>query len=108
MSLHAVALVGIAIPACLLFVGAVILYSRKRSLSSWLQLIGSAGLIMVVVTHFAEAFGLIPWMHWAGTDCQRPSRSTRACVVTQSRAQSQWMVRYLRVRALGYWARLPD
>jgi hypothetical protein len=64
MSLHAVALVGIAIPACLLFVGAVILCSRKRSLSSWLQLIGSAGLIMVVVTHFAEAFDLIPWMHW--------------------------------------------
>jgi hypothetical protein len=63
MSLHAVALVGIAIPACLLFVGAVILCSRKRSLSSWLQLIGSAGLIMVVVTHFAEAFDLIPWMH---------------------------------------------
>jgi len=31
---HAVVLVGIAIPACLLFVGAVILRSRKRSLSS--------------------------------------------------------------------------
>jgi len=65
---HVVVLVGIAIPACLLFAGAVILRSRKRSLSSRLELIGSAGLIMVVLTHFAEAFDLIPWMHWGAED----------------------------------------
>jgi hypothetical protein len=68
MSLHALMLLGIAIPACLLFAGSVILLSKRRSLPSWLQLIGSAGLMMVVLTHFAEAFDLIPWMHWGAED----------------------------------------
>lgn len=68
MSLHVLMLLGIAIPACLLFAGSVILLSKRRSLPSWLQLIGSAGLMMVVLTHFAEAFDLIPWMHSGAED----------------------------------------
>lgn len=68
MSSHALALFGIAIPACLLFVGSVVLLSRKRSLASWLQLIGSASLMMVVLTHFAEAFDVMSWMRWGLED----------------------------------------
>ena len=64
MSSHGLALFGIAIPACLLFAGSIVLVSRRRSLASWLQLIGSVGLMMVVLTHIAEAFELMPGMHW--------------------------------------------
>ena len=64
MSSHGLALFGIAIPACLLFAGSIVLLSRKRSLASWFQLIGSTGLMMVVLTHFAETFELMSWMRW--------------------------------------------
>jgi hypothetical protein len=68
MSSHGLALFGIAIPVCLLFMGSIVLLSRRRSLASWLQLIGSVGLMTVVLTHFAEGFDLIPWMHWGAED----------------------------------------
>lgn len=68
MSVYALALLGLAIPSCLLFVGSIVLVSRKQSLSSWLQLIGSVGLTMVVLTHFAKAFDLISWMCWGLED----------------------------------------
>src|SRR5262245_17311860 len=41
--------------ACLLFASSVVLFSQRRSLSSWLQCLGAAGLIVVVLTLFAEA-----------------------------------------------------
>ena len=49
MTLHVLMLLGIAIPAGLLVAGYVILFSKRRSLDSCLQLIGSAGLMLVVV-----------------------------------------------------------
>lgn len=64
MSSHALALFGLAISVILLFAGSIVLLSKTRSLASWLQLIGSAALMMVVATHFAEAFDLAPWMDW--------------------------------------------
>lgn len=64
MSSHPLMLLGIAVPACLLLAGSVILFSRRRSAASGLQLIGSAGLMLVVLTHLAEAFDLIPVMRW--------------------------------------------
>lgn len=70
MNSHALALFGIAIPACLLFGGSVVLLSRKRSLASWLQLIGSASLMMVVLMHFAEAFDVMSWMRWGLEDSE--------------------------------------
>lgn len=68
MSLHALMLLGIAVSASLLFAGSAILFSKRRSAASTLQLIGSAGLMMVVLTHFAEAFDLISWMRWGLED----------------------------------------
>jgi hypothetical protein len=37
--------------------------SRKR-LWSVLQLLGSAGMVVILLTHFCEALQLFPWMHW--------------------------------------------
>jgi len=68
MSSHALTLSGIAIPVILLFAGSTILLSKRRSIASWLQLIGSTGMMAVVLTHFSEAFGLIPWMGWGLED----------------------------------------
>lgn len=68
MSLRALMLLGIAVPACLLLAGSIILFSKRQSAASLLQLIGSAGLMLVVLAHLAEGFDLIPWMRWGAED----------------------------------------
>jgi hypothetical protein len=59
-----VPLLGIGIAAGMLFCGAIILFRRERSVSSFLQLIGAGCLIVVVLTHVAEALRLFPSMQW--------------------------------------------
>jgi hypothetical protein len=59
-----VSLLGIGIAAVILFCGALVLFRRQRSVSSFLQLIGAACLTIVVLTHVAEALRLFPSMHW--------------------------------------------
>jgi|SRR5215467_5667312 len=51
-------------PLCLLLVFSLVLFSRKRTRASFLQLFGAACLIAVVVAHICEALGLFPFMHW--------------------------------------------
>ena len=57
-------LIGIGAPASLLFVGAVVLFIKRRTASSCLQLLGSGCLMMVILAHVAEALHLFPWMQW--------------------------------------------
>src|SRR5260370_42494333 len=57
-------LLGIGIPACVLFSGSVVLFSKEKALGSLLQLLGAGSLMVVVVTHVFEALRLFPWMHW--------------------------------------------
>ena len=57
-------LLGIGIPTCMLFSGSVVLFSREKTLSTFLQLLGAGCLMVVVLTHIAETFHLLPWMHW--------------------------------------------
>jgi len=65
MSGHAyAALLGIGIPACLLFSGSAVLLSRDKTVSSFLQLLGAGCLMVVVLTHIFETFHLLPWMQW--------------------------------------------
>jgi hypothetical protein len=52
------------LPALVLFFGALILYVRGRALYFLLQLFGAGCLVLVPVTHVAEALHLFPWMHW--------------------------------------------
>jgi hypothetical protein len=52
------------IPVLLLFSGASVLFSRRRTLGSLLQLLGAGCLAIVVLTHFFEALQLFPWMRW--------------------------------------------
>jgi hypothetical protein len=58
-----IALVAL-VPACLLFAGAVIVFVRAKTVGSCLQLLGAGCLVVVVLTHVAEALHLLPWMQW--------------------------------------------
>jgi zinc transporter ZupT len=51
------------VPTCLLFSGALVLFSRGKTLSAFLQAFGAGCLVMVVLTHVSEALRLFPWMH---------------------------------------------
>jgi hypothetical protein len=44
--------------------GSVILFHRERNALAFLQLIGASGLLLVVLTHVAEALHLFPFMGW--------------------------------------------
>jgi hypothetical protein len=51
-------------PVSVLFLVAAIMFLRERTLSLFLQLLGAAGLLSVVITHVCEALELLPSMHW--------------------------------------------
>ncbi len=63
MSHYFKALVAL-VPACMLFSGSLILFSRGKTVWSFLQLLGAGCLVVVVLTHVSEALRLFPWMHW--------------------------------------------
>jgi hypothetical protein len=52
------------LPAAMLFSGSAALFFRGKSVCSFLQLLGAACLVVVVLTHVSEALHLFPWMHW--------------------------------------------
>ena len=52
------------IPVCALFTGATMIFVRRRSMSSFLQLVGAAGLVAVILTHVFEGLRVFPGMGW--------------------------------------------
>lgn len=52
------------VPAGMLFSGSVVLFRRGKTVSSFLQLLGTACLVVVALTHVSEGLHLFPWMHW--------------------------------------------
>jgi Ca2+/Na+ antiporter len=52
------------VPVCMLFAGSAVLFSRGKTVCSFLQLLGAGCLVMVVLTHVSETLRLFPWMHW--------------------------------------------
>ena len=56
-------LLGIAMLTGVLFAGAVVLFSRRKSVSALLQLAGSGCLMLAVITHISDTLHLFPWMH---------------------------------------------
>jgi len=57
------ALVAIGIPLFALFWGSALLFAKEKSMWSFLHVIGTRCLVIVVLTHICEALGLFPWMH---------------------------------------------
>lgn len=52
------------LPTGMLFSGSAVLFYRGKSGFSFLQLLGAACLVVVVLNHVAEALHLFPWMYW--------------------------------------------
>ncbi len=52
------------LPASLLLSGSAILFLRQRSLYPFMQLLGAACIVAVVLTHVCEALDWLPDMHW--------------------------------------------
>jgi hypothetical protein len=52
------------VPAGMLFFGSLVIFFRRKALSSFLQLLGAGCLVVVVVTHVCEALQLFPSMDW--------------------------------------------
>jgi len=52
------------LPVGMLLCGSAVLFFRGNSGRSFLQLLGAACLMLVVLTHVSEALHLFPWMHW--------------------------------------------
>jgi hypothetical protein len=52
------------VPTALLVVGSALVFLRRRDVWSCTQLVGSACLVIVVVTHVCEALGWFPSMGW--------------------------------------------
>src|SRR5947209_11471324 len=52
------------VPACMLFSGSLFFFCREKAVCSFLQLIGTGCLVVVVLTHVSEALHLFPLMHW--------------------------------------------
>lgn len=62
---HAVLKVFAAlIPVCALFTGSMIIWLRRKSISSFVQCLGATGLVVVVLTHVFEGLGVFPRMGW--------------------------------------------
>jgi len=56
------------IPASTLFTGSVVIWLRRKTISTFLQFLGAASLVLVVLTHVFEALGFFPWMGWGSED----------------------------------------
>jgi hypothetical protein len=54
----------VLVPACLLFFGSIVWFSRESTLWSFLQLFGAACLVVVAFSHIAEALQLFSSMGW--------------------------------------------
>jgi len=52
------------VPASMLFCGALLLFRRRKTVATVLQLIGAGCLELVVLAHVSEALHLLPWMQW--------------------------------------------
>ena len=52
------------VPVGMLFSGSLVQFLRGKTVPSFLQLLGAACLVVVVLTHVSEAFHLFPSMRW--------------------------------------------
>lgn len=53
-----------SIPMIVIFLYAIIMFARRPSVWSAVQLTGAAGFAVVVGAHICEALDLLPWFGW--------------------------------------------
>ena len=52
------------LPTCMLFSGSVVLFARRKTVRTLLQLLGAGCLVVVALCHVCEGLHLFPWMQW--------------------------------------------
>jgi hypothetical protein len=52
------------VPVCMLFAGSAVLFSRAKTVASFLELLGAGCLVIVVFTHLSEALHFFPCMNF--------------------------------------------
>jgi predicted membrane channel-forming protein YqfA (hemolysin III family) len=52
------------VPACLVLFGSAVLFSKARTVPTFLQFVGAGCLTVVVLTHICEALDLAPGVQW--------------------------------------------
>lgn|SRR5262249_34365487 len=53
-----------SVPTCILFAGSLVLLLREKAPSSYLQVVGTGCLVVVVLAHICEALQFFPSMGW--------------------------------------------
>lgn len=53
-----------SLPICILLAASALMFAKQRRLWSVLQLLGAAGMVVVVLAHLGEALQIFPWMRW--------------------------------------------
>ena|SRR2546428_11902167 len=64
MNITLVKAVAALIPVCLLIIWSGVLFARDKTPGRFLQALGAGCLLIVVLTHVAEALDLFAFMHW--------------------------------------------
>ncbi len=54
----------LGVPVFLLFSYSAVAFWRGKTLGSFLQILGSICLMVVILSHVCEALRLLPWMGW--------------------------------------------
>jgi succinate dehydrogenase/fumarate reductase cytochrome b subunit len=52
------------VPTSILLIGSMVMFSRRKIVSSFLQMLGAAGLVLVALVHVCEALHVFLWMRW--------------------------------------------
>jgi hypothetical protein len=67
MNMTLVRALAALVPAYMLFTGSVALFNRRHWLSVLLQILGTSGMFLVVLTHICQALNWFPELQW-GTE----------------------------------------
>jgi hypothetical protein len=64
MNMTLVKALAALVPAYMLFTGSVALFNRRHWRSVLLQILGTSGMLIVVLTHICDVFHWFPEMQW--------------------------------------------
>src|SRR6266571_714290 len=68
MSVSFLGVLAALAPACILFSGSTVLFCKRRTLWSLLQLVGAGCFVVVVLSLIFEALHMFPWMNWGSNN----------------------------------------
>jgi hypothetical protein len=53
-----------SVPMATVFWWSIALFSKRKTVASSVLMLGAGCLVLVILTHVAEALRWLPWMHW--------------------------------------------